>query len=175
MILEAFWLLAPAGVANMAPVLFKWLPFFDVPVDFGKNLRGHRIFGSHKTWRGLLVGILAGIFVVYLQRLLHPFTQSISLIDYTTINIFILGFLMGFGALFGDLIESFFKRQISIKPGKPWMPWDQVDWVIGSLVFMSFYVHISLALAIASIILYGLLHILINLIGYWLRIKKTKF
>lgn len=38
-LLQTFWLFLPAGFANMAPVLFKWFPFFGYPVDFGIQLR----------------------------------------------------------------------------------------------------------------------------------------
>ena len=48
------------------PVIRAW----DYPVDFGRSFRGHRIFGTHKTWRGLIVGIIFATFTLGLQVLL---------------------------------------------------------------------------------------------------------
>ena len=82
---------------------------------------------------------------------------------------------MGFGALLGDLIESFFKRQVGIGSGKPWFPFDQIDWVLGSPLISSLYISHSREIIIVSIILFGLLHPLVNLVGYYLGIKSNKF
>jgi CDP-2,3-bis-(O-geranylgeranyl)-sn-glycerol synthase len=174
-IIQTFWLLLPAGFANMAPVLFKWIPFINHPVDFNKKFRDKPIFGRNKTYRGFLFGISTAILIVFIQKNLYEYTSSISLINYAEINVFLLGFLMGFGGLLGDLIESFFKRQIGIDSGKPWFPFDQIDWVIGALIFTFFYINIEIKIIVVSILLFGILHPIINLIGYYLGIKKNKF
>ena len=83
--------------------------------------------------------------------------------------------MLGFGALFGDSVKSFFKRQLNIKPGKSWIPFDQVDWIIGAILFSIFYVALSLYDVIFAIIIFGVLHPIVNLIGYFLKIKKNKF
>ena len=172
-IIETFWLLLPAGIANMSPVLFTWLRVLKTPVDFGKTYRGKAIFGKNKTFRGLIVGILIATFVVYLQQRV-PFLRS-SLVDYAAVNVWLLGLLLGGGALLGDMIESFFKRQLSIAPGKSWVPFDQLDWVLGALILVSIVVSLSVAHIITALLLFGILHPLINLIGYALRIKKNKW
>jgi CDP-2,3-bis-(O-geranylgeranyl)-sn-glycerol synthase len=174
LILGVFWLFLPAGLANMSPVLFKWLPFLDIPVDFNKKYKGKRIFGDHKTWRGLVVGILVAILIVYIQKQLAP-TIDFALIDYTTVNIALLGFLLGGGALAGDLVESFIKRQVGIKPGKQWSPWDQLDWIIGAIILTSIIVPLTAKEIIIAIILFGLLHPLMNILGYTLKIQKNRF
>ena len=51
-ILFALWFFAPAGLANAAPVFANKIPRSDwlaVPLDFGKSLRGRRIFGDRKS------------------------------------------------------------------------------------------------------------------------------
>jgi CDP-2,3-bis-(O-geranylgeranyl)-sn-glycerol synthase len=175
LIIKVFWLLLPAGIANMSPVLFKWLPVLRTPVDFGKRFKGEPLFGKNKTWRGLVCGTLVAVLIVYLQKLLYPYMQNYSLVNYSSINVFLLGFLLGFGALFGDLIESFLKRQRGTAPGEIWAPWDQVDWIIGALVFVSFAVPLSFPNIAISLVLFGLLHPMINILGYALKIKKNKF
>ena len=174
-ILQSFYLLLPAAFGNMAPVLFKWIPFLNIPVDLNNTFRGKPIFGKNKTYRGFLFGTLTAIFIVYLQQIFYTQTQALTVVDYSQINILLLGFLMGFGALLGDLIESFFKRQVGIGSGKPWFPFDQIDWVLGSLLISSLYISHSREIIIVSIILFGLLHPLVNLVGYYLGIKSNKF
>ena len=56
-----------------------------------------------------------------------------------------------------------------------WIFFDQVDWIIGSLIFVSFYINISLKQVIISVILFGIIHPIINILGYFLKIKKNKF
>lgn len=170
LIFSTFWLLLPAGIANMGPVLFKWLSFLNYPIDFNKKFRKKPIFGKNKTFRGFFVGIILAIVFVHLQDLVIG-----GYYDLFNPYLYIVGFLLGFGALFGDLVASFFKRQLNIKPGKPLVPFDQLDWVAGALVFVSFYVPLSWITVITGLILFGLLHPLINLVGYALKIKKNKF
>ena len=44
-------------------------------------------------------------------------------------------FSLCFGALMGDIIESFFKRRIGKKRGEDWIPFDQLDFILGVLFF----------------------------------------
>lgn len=165
MIIETFWLFLPAGVANMAPVLFKWIKFLDFPVDFNKKFLGKRVLGDHKTFRGVFFGTLMAIITAYIENIMGVF-------DY---NPFILGFLLGFGALFGDMVKSFFKRQLNIAPGKMFIPFDQIDWILGSGLFALFYIDLTWKVFLTALVMFGVLHPLINLLGYALKIKKSKF
>ena len=103
MILEALYLMLPAYFANMAPVFFKKVNFLNYPVDFGKKIKGKRILGSHKTFRGFFFGIILAIIVAYVQSLI---SAEVALVDYS--NWALIGFLLGFGALLGDSVKSFF-------------------------------------------------------------------
>jgi len=143
-------------------------------MDFGKNFRGKRIFGTHKTWRGLISGIIFGILTCWLQQNLMDveFFRSISLVDYNSINIFILGTLFGLGALLGDAIESFFKRQAGIEPGKSWFPWDQLDYVIGGIVFSLILVRLTWWYYLVILVCYFILHLISKVIGYFLKVNE---
>src|SRR6185295_2897067 len=115
--LESFWLALPAFAANMAPVIVQKLHAFEklnVPIDGGKSLFGKRIFGEHKTVRGLLIGTLAGIFIVAVQYAAVNFFELPFAHLHSLTEFLLFGALSGFGALMGDAIESFFKRQIGI-------------------------------------------------------------
>lgn len=173
-ILTIIFFLIPAGIANMAPVLVKKINFLNYPIDFGKKISGDRIFGENKTYRGFFFGILLSIIAALIQKSVYPTDLSV-LVNYNEVNVFLLGFLLGFGALFGDLVKSFFKRRLKIKPGKSWVPFDQIDWVIGALLFASLYVSISLKLWIIGIVVFGILHPIVNYAGFLLKIKKNKF
>ena len=43
-------------------------------------------------------------------------------------------FSLCFGALIGDIIESFFKRRIGKNRGEDWIIFDQLDFIIGALI-----------------------------------------
>ncbi len=166
----------PAYFANMAPVLVKnYFKPLAVSLDFNKKFKGRRILGSHKTLRGLIAGVIIGIIIAFIQyQLLKiPFFASISLIDYNEWAS--IGVLMGAGALIGDLVKSFFKRRANIKPGGRWIPFDQLDYVVGALLFISVLDVPSIEVIITALILSFLLHIIVNHIGYYLGIRKVKW
>lgn len=159
----------------MAPVIFKWIPLLDYPMDAKKKWRGKRILGDHKTWRGFCIGIIAAIATVALQQLFAETFEAIAPLDYRTVNVWALGFVLGFGAMAGDAVESFVKRRQNIAPGKPWVPWDQIDWIIGAVLFVLLAVRLPFSAALTAIILFGLLHPLVNFVGYKLKIKQNTF
>lgn len=170
-IIKIFWFFLPAGIANMTPIFFAKLPYlkkYEYPLDFYQKFRGKRVFGDHKTIRGLISGTIAAIIVVYLQKLF----SLPSFVDYQTVNPVILGTLLGAGALIGDAIKSFFKRQLNIPSGKPFIPFDQIDYILGAIVFTFFYVRLSLWDYLFSILLFLVLHLLISYLGYLLKLKK---
>lgn len=150
----------------MSPVLIKKIPLLNKPIS-------ENYLGANKTWRGLIGGTLTGGVIFTLQKLAYQqgFT-SLTLIDYNGFSI-LLGFLLGFGALFGDLVESYYKRKRNIAPGKTWFPWDQLDFVFGGIAFSCFIyvpmIEVVLILLVAS----PLLHLIVNYLGYLIRIKES--
>lgn len=168
-LLESVIFFIPAGIGNMAPVLAAKMPglrTLQAPIDFGKSWRGARILGDHKTWRGLVSGIIAG----GLTALVLKWT---GLYDPSWLSTAIIGSLLGFGALVGDSVKSFFKRRVGIASGKTWFPFDQIDYIIGGLLFIAPLKHLNLQQIAAILISYFLLHLLSTNIGYWLRLKKS--
>ena len=175
-ILEALYFFLPAYIANIAPVIAaKVFPKWNTPIDFDKKLQGKPILGSHKTWRGLFSGIVLAILIVYLQTYLlkYSFWSSITLIDYELQNLVYLGFLFGFGALLGDAVKSFFKRRLGMESGSKWILFDQLDFVIGALLLVSFVYQPSVQHVLVIIVISPLLHVLTNLLGYKIGIKNV--
>jgi CDP-2,3-bis-(O-geranylgeranyl)-sn-glycerol synthase len=167
----------PGAFANMMPVFARRINFLNTPIDFNKMFNGKSIFGSHKTYRGFFFGILGAILIAYIQKLLYqyPTFQQISFFNFNETSFLLIGFLMGFGVLFGDLVESFFKRRVGIKPGAVWFPWDQTDAVIGGLLFVSIIKVPTWQMVVFLLIAGPIIHVSTNHLGYWLKIKETKW
>ncbi len=167
LLLQSLYFFLPAYFANMAPVLLRFLPL-GIPVH-------ERLFGPNKTWRGLIVAPLAGGLIFGLQKVLYSagFT-SLAIIDYADFSV-VLGFLLGAGAILGDLVKSYYKRKEGLKPGERWIPWDQLDFVIGGMVF-SFFVYVPpVEVAFTLLIVSPFLHIAVNHLGYWLGVRESKW
>jgi len=172
-ILKSLYFMLPAYFANMAPVIVRnWIKSFNTAIDFGKKWKGKPIFGKNKTWRGLIFGVIFGIIVAYAQYLIN---SPWNLVDYS--DWFLIGGLMGFGAILGDMIESFIKRRIGIKSGQPFIPWDQIDFIIGGLLFSFFLIPKELLLTtiITIIIISPFLHMAVNHFAYYLKIRNEKW
>jgi CDP-2,3-bis-(O-geranylgeranyl)-sn-glycerol synthase len=168
LILASLYLVLPAYVANMCPVIFAKVPFLGIPIS-------EKLFGSHKTYRGIISGYIGALAALALQQYLtsQNLLADFALLDYQKINIFLYAFLFGIGAITGDIIKSFFKRRLKIKPGRPWFPFDQLDFVIGAYVFLLPVYIIPWQNLLVLIILTPLLHFLANLIGYLIGLKKV--
>ena len=173
---SCFYFMLPAYFANMAPVMIKGsFKELKVPVDFNTKIDNNTIFGRHKTFRGLIFGIVFAVGIAFIQYLLYnlDFFKLMSFVDYS--NWLLIGLLLGSGVVIGDLVESFFKRRLDVKPGKPLIPWDQVDFVIGALIFIYPFYKLSLAKMATILALSFFLHVLINHIAYYLKIRKVKW
>jgi len=179
-VLFALWFFLPAGIANVVPVFAAKIPLikrFDAPIDGGRSFRGKRIFGSHKTWRGMITGIIFGTLTLWLQQYLFGHAAWIrsfaSAVDYAHLPTLIMGPLFAIGALGGDAIESFFKRQYGIAPGKGWFPFDQTDYIIGGAIATMPFVSLSLLHYVLLLVLWLIVHVLSTVIGYFLHLKDS--
>jgi len=169
-VIATVYFFLPAGFANMAPIIFQnSLPGLAMPLDGGKKIRGKRIFGDHKTVRGMVCGFAFGILIAYVQSF-HPF-PGIEIIDYH--QWLLLGFVQSVGALGGDLLKSFFKRQMNVAPGQSWVPFDQLDYVLGAILATTFFFHVPWEMIGAALVLGPLFHMGLNRIGYWLKIRES--
>ena len=174
-ILQTLWFFVPAFLANMAPVLvrghFEWL---DRPLDGGRMWRGTRIFGAHKTWRGLVAGVVVGVAAVWVQRLVYESggLRRLAAIDYAETTL-ALGLLLGLGTGVGDAIKSFFKRRVGIAPGGTWLGFDQLDFMIGAYVaaLPVYAPPLSAFVLCLPIVMAGT--IVVTAVGYELGLKES--
>lgn len=214
-VLQALWLFLPAYVANMSPVFSaKLMPWWGKPIDGGRMHKdGQRMLGDGKTWRGLFGGAIAAGLTAMAVAALAPHWGLVNGWDFgatpfygeigggeptcetdpcsftasqsSWFAIFLFGAVVGFFALAGDAIESFAKRRSGRERGAPWIPFDQLDFVVFGLLGM---LLASPLLAdgwimealfgnwvILTTLIVGTpaLHLLVNRIGYWLKLKEV--
>jgi len=174
----SLWFFAPAGFANLAAFAagkIKLLKKYKFPADCYLKFRGKRLLGSHKTVRGFVTAILVGIVICSIEIFFYGnifWIREIVPVDYYTINPVMLGGLLGFGALFGDAVKSFFKRQAGIQPGRSWFPYDQIDYIVGGVVFSLFAVQLPVLQYLLLFIVWFLIHPLTTSIGYLFKIRR---
>ncbi len=162
----------------MAPIFasaIPWLKRYNAPIDGGKTINGRPILGRNKTWRGIIAGIVAATFVVWLQKIMvesWPWLyNTVSQIDYHNMNVFLFGLLFAIGALGGDMIESFFKRRLNIASGQTWFPFDQIDYILGGILATIFFITLTVYQYLWLIFLWTILHLLSALVGWLLGLK----
>lgn len=174
-ILPTLYFFVPAFFANMAPVLVQGhFESLATPIDGGRSLRGRRILGGHKTWRGILAGLVVGTLVYELQRLADGAGLWPGLVRFDYAGHPLLpGILLGLGTGVGDAVKSFFKRQVGISPGSSWFPFDQLDFLVGAWLAVVPVGAPSLlaTLACAPIIVAG--GVVTSAIGYRLGLKDA--
>lgn len=117
-----FKLLALLTMANSAPLILKWVGRGRTfaPLDFGLVLAdGRPLFGPSKTWAGAACAIIG-------TALLAPVLS-------TTLA---AGTFAGAGAMLGDLVSSFVKRRLGLRPSAPAPGLDQLPESVLPLVLI---------------------------------------
>jgi CDP-2,3-bis-(O-geranylgeranyl)-sn-glycerol synthase len=153
----------PVYFANMAPPFVRYWSGWNRPIS-------ERWLGAHKTVVGFLLGIVVATATTFGQSLiawpdgLIPHDRWLA-----------LGIACGFGALGGDALKSLAKRRCGIAPGQPWIPADQLDFVVGGLVALSFFLKLQ-PVDIAFILVVSFLgDIAVNQLSFRLGIRNTKW
>ena len=173
------FIMAPAYLANTIAVLTGG----KYPIDQGKlHTDGNRILGDGKTWSGLIGGTIGGIFFGYGLTSLLSAIESIDEDDMSLWgeNIFFVFFLLSFGALFGDMTASFYKRRQNLQRGDKFPLLDMYDFVFMSLLLCFIFQRDWLLSWILDgwvplftiLVLTPFLHRGVNIIGYKLGVKN---
>lgn len=121
--IEALHALVLLIAANATPVIVAKLANdrWSAPLDFGCVLAdGERLFGSHKTWRGLVSGVLAASFAAALMRL--PLW---------------VGAAFAAVSLVADALSSSVKRRMKVQPGTECPGVDQLGEALLPLVLFA--------------------------------------
>jgi len=168
---QSLWWILPAYIANASAVLVGG----GRPIDFNKKWRGKPIFGRGKTWRGFIGGGMIGFFAGLFMKI-FSFDMPVPII---------LSF--SFGALLGDLIESFVKRRIGKKRGEKWIIADQIDFVLGALFFSYiaswlmqpythknwFMEHLTIWHILFLLLITPLIHLATNILAHAFKFKEV--
>jgi len=164
LVAQALIFVFPAYCANGTPVLAGG----GTRMDFGKNfIDGRRIFGNNKTFRGFFFGWAVGFFVGIMEGFVFGFDKVPVL----------LSVLIPVGALLGDLTGAFIKRRLDIAPGGLLPVVDQIDFVVGALVFslplaLTNWQGLSWQLIVVVLLVTPPIHLLTNFLAYRLKLKK---
>ena len=175
------WIMMPAYLANTIAVLTGG----KYPIDQGKTLTdGNRILGDGKTWSGLVGGTLGGVVIGYTQlnfgnSFIQPIVKNIPE-NLWGDSPFIIFFLLSFGALFGDMSASFFKRRGNLKRGDKSPVLDMFDFVgmalILTLIFgngwLQSWLFDGIGPLFTLLLLTPILHRGVNIIGFKIGVKN---
>lgn len=168
--MDAFWVYLsltafPLYVANASAVVFGG----KTPIDGNRVMRdGQPIFGKGKTWKGTLGGIAAGSLAGVLLAYFFPHYAGIITPNYIPYAI-----LLSIGAMAGDMIGSFIKRRMRIKSGQPAHLLDQLDFVVGGLVFGTLITLPNFTGMIILVMVTPFIHALFNRLAYMLHLKSV--
>jgi CDP-2,3-bis-(O-geranylgeranyl)-sn-glycerol synthase len=151
--METIYAYLPAYIANATPVILSG----GGALDRGRNwIDGKPFFGDHKTIRGTISGLAAGFLIGLAQR--NPFR----------------GGILAIGAIGGDLIVSFFKRRMNLKPGALLPIADQMGFIIFAVILVGFTEQAprwdqALGILIATLPI----HYFTNLLAWALKLKSN--
>ena len=154
-------LLTLLAVANGVPVIAKRLfgNHLSYALDGGARfIDGRPLFGTSKTVRGLLLSIAATTAVPPLLGL-----------DFTT------GFLIGLGAMAGDLLSSFTKRRLGMKPSSRATGLDQIPESLLPALICWKHLSLSLTDVIALVVAFFVGEILLSLLLFKAHIRDRPY
>ncbi|MBI4170144.1 MAG: CDP-2,3-bis-(O-geranylgeranyl)-sn-glycerol synthase [Candidatus Aenigmarchaeota archaeon] len=167
LLLQSLWFIAPAYAANGFPPLMQGTR----PLDGRRIFRKQRLFGDGKTWEGTVGGIIVGMLVGMLQITFQSQLGYLGLdLPVMTMPLVIA---LTIGTMAGDVLGSFIKRRLGIKRGGSAPLLDQEGFLVMAFVFAAPVYQLNLILVAVLLIITPPIHWLTNVIGYYMKFKKT--
>lgn len=154
-------LLALLVAANGAPIVARTLLGHRgaAPIDGGRRLHdGRPLFGSSKTWRGLLAALLAG-------AALAPLFDVPST----------LGLTVAAAAMAGDLLSSFIKRRLGIPPSGVAFGLDQIPESLLPLAVVAPSLGLTLAEVLQLTVAFLVIELLLSQALYRLNLRQRPY
>jgi hypothetical protein len=163
---------------------FNWMPELAWPVDRGLTIRGHRLFGDNKTFRGVLAGTLGTALAMVLQgRVFHLLggARALEYVDYSRLPLLRLGLLLGLTRMLSELPNSYAKRQLDIPPGHLAQGYwaavfyvlDHLDYLPGSWYVLAGFVMVTVSRVLVSTLVVFAAHHVASAVGYWLGMRRS--
>lgn len=150
-----------AAVANGTPILTKWWlgERWASALDGGLRLwDGQPLFGTSKTVRGIVVAVA----MTALASLLMGLGPGI-------------GALAGAAAMTGDLMSSFTKRRMRLKPSSMAPGLDQIPEVLLPLLAVAGKVGLSIADIVTGVAAFWIGELLISRVLFTLKIRDRPY
>ena len=141
--------MSTAGIAHALWLRSKLSLRLSAPVDLHLELRGRRIFGPNKMWRGFAMMPLAAAMAFWTVGSLRPGLPAwlaSGMWDLSGAQYAALGLACGFAFMLAELPNSFVKRQLDVAPGMAargrvlaaaFFVLDRVDSVLGVLIVLT--------------------------------------
>ncbi len=169
-----------AAIVHMIAVKINVLPFLKIPLDFGKSWNGKRIFGDHKTIRGVIImvifSIVGSMLLKYLVNNSEQF-KSLNILYFDQFSVWFYGVLFGLGYTLSELPNSFYKRRANIEEGKRGnlinILVDQFDSPFGCLIFLAPFSNMSWTFFGVGAFFYLFLHMFFNFVLFLLRLRNN--
>lgn len=148
-------------MANSTPVVLGG----GTPIDRGRRfIDGRRILGTNKTIKGFAYGLLLGC--------IAGLAEAVLFANYALISV---GVVASLGALLGDLFGAFLKRRLDIAPGNPLPVVDQLDFILGAILFTYLLLNVTVGAVLILVIATVPIHLLSNAVAYMLRLKSRRW
>ncbi len=148
-------------MANSTPVVLGG----GAPIDRGRKfIDGRRILGTNKTIKGFAYGLLLGC--------IAGLAEAVLFANYALISVSVIASL---GALLGDLFGAFLKRRLDIAPGNPLPVADQLDFILGAILFTHSLLNVTVGAVLILVIATLPIHLLSNTVAYMLRLKSRRW
>ena len=148
-------------VANGSPIIVRKIfgSRFNDPIDFGWRLKdGLPLFGSSKTYRGVISSILIVIVFAVILNLTWK-----------------AGLLIGFWAMIGDLFSSFVKRRLGMAPSSMALGLDQIPESFFPLVAVSTMFELGWWKIVTLVVLFVAVELALSRLLYRLKIRNRPY
>ena len=163
-----------AGVIHLFVIHFDLLPFLKRPLS-------QKFFGENKTYRGFVVIGFLTFFGVFLTSIIESYIPQAYQVGLGKQPYF-LGFLLGVFAMLFELPNSFLKRRLGAKSGEHpqkykmfFYIFNQADSVIGCTLIYALFFDFGFTLLMAFFIYTSFMHLFVNLIFSFLKLRKNPF
>ncbi|MBI3188022.1 MAG: CDP-archaeol synthase [Gammaproteobacteria bacterium] len=160
LILSLIHLLILILVANGAPIIARNLlaPRFNLPLDFYIQFHNRDLFGPSKTWRGLIASLICTAVVAIL-------------LGYSLLT----GIWVALLAMAGDVLSSFIKRRLNMRPSSMAPFLDQVPESLLPAMVMHGQFGLDVPSVMILVLVFIALELILSRILYRLGLRKTPY
>lgn len=141
-----------------------------------------RAYGANKTWRGIVVMLVATVPGVVLAQQLESLFADALLVSLRELNPLSAGLALGLGYVIPELPNSFIKRRMNIAPGErsnkfaPLFAFvDQADSALGCALVYWLLLSPPVPVVIWMVLLGPLVHLMANMSLYAAGLRKQPY